>query len=225
MTGLVEVLGAWQAAQMEGMHTCLPGIFISYEGHATRKARVQPAVRLELGTGPILEIPPIDGVPVVFPSSSESSLLFPIKPGDGCLLMFSEAGIGNYLASRGVVSDPDDQSRFSLTDAIAIPGLFSWKAVPKTQAPADATWLGSSKGASLGLRDRIRLANGSSDLRKEFDALWDRITDLYTQMASLAPLTTEPGVATTPNLAQVAALNAAKAQASSRKAEVQNFLE
>lgn len=225
MTGLLETLAAWQSAQQEAMHTCMPGIIVSYEGHATRRARVQPAVRLELGTGPIIEIPPIDGVPVVFPSSSESSLLFPLNPGDGCLLLFSEAGIGNYLAGRGIVSDPDDQSRFSLTDAIAIPGLFPWKKVPRTTAPADATWLGSSKGASLGLGERVRMANGSSDLRREFDALWDRITDLYTQMASLAPLTTEPGVATTPNPAQVAALNTAKAQASSRKAEVQNFLE
>lgn len=150
MTGMLETLAAWQASQMEGVHTCLPGIFVSYEGHATRRARVQPAVRLELGTGPILEIPPIDGVPVVFPSSSDASILFPIKAGDGCLILFSEAGIGNYLAGRGKVTDPDDQSRFSLTDAIAIPGLFPWRAVPKTNAPDNALWVGY-KGASLTL--------------------------------------------------------------------------
>ena len=57
-------------------------------------------------------------------------LLFPLKKGDGVLILFSETGIGNFLAGTGQVADADDQTRFSLTDAIAIPGLWTKKNAP-----------------------------------------------------------------------------------------------
>ncbi len=153
MNGLVEVLDTWWSAKLETLHTCLPGKILKYEGHKTRRALVQPSVRLELGTGPVLEIPPIDGVPVVFPSCGESSILFPIKPGDGCLILFTEAGIGKWLNGKGEIADPDDQGRFSLTDAVAIPGLWTFRNAPVTKAPEDALFL-SHKGASITLRDQ-----------------------------------------------------------------------
>lgn len=150
MSGMTDILEAWFSAKMETVHTCLPGKILSYSGHSTRKARVQPLIRLELGTGPILDIPPIDGVPVVFQSSQEGAVLFPVKAGDTCLLVFSEAGIGRWLLGRGDLADPDSQDRHSLTDAIAIPGLFPFQGVPKLTVPEDAMWVGF-KGASLTL--------------------------------------------------------------------------
>lgn len=151
MSDLTEALELFLAARLEAVHTCIPGKILSYEGHATRRCRVQPMVRLELGSGPVVEIPPIDGVPVMFQSTVDANVLFPIPAGTGCLILFSEAGIGKYLAGRGEVADPDDQSRFSLTDAMVIPGLWPWKAVPKTDAPNDALWVGY-KDSSLTLR-------------------------------------------------------------------------
>lgn len=149
--GLVEVLDSFFAAKMESVHTSLPGRIVSYEGHKTRRAIVQPMVRLELGTGPVLEIPPIQGVPVIFPSTEDCEMLFPIKPDSGCLILFTEAGIGRYLSGKGEMQDPDDQTRHSLTDAVCLPGLFPWKKVPKTKAPADAMWI-SYKGSSITLK-------------------------------------------------------------------------
>lgn len=163
MTDLTEALDLYLSARLEAVHTVIPGKFLAYEGHQVRRARVQPTVRLELGTGPIVEIPPIDGVPVVFPSAGEASFLFPIKPGDGCLILFSEAGFGKYMTGRGDVQDPDDQSRFSLTDAIAIPGLWAWTQVPKTTAPDNAVWVGY-KGAALTLSgDTFSIVDGSGN--------------------------------------------------------------
>lgn len=163
MTDLTEAMDLYLAARFEAIHTVIPGKFLSYEGHSVRRARVQPTVRLELGSGPIIEIPPIDGVPVVFPSGGGASFLFPIKPNDGCLILFSEAGFGRYMSGRGEVQDPDDQSRFSLTDAIAIPGLWAWSQVPKTKAPEDGVWVGY-KGTSLTLLgDTFDLTDGSGN--------------------------------------------------------------
>ncbi len=161
--GLIEVLDSFFASKMEAVHTCLPGKIVSYEGHATRRAVVQPMVRLELGTGPVLEIPPIAGVPVIFQSSADASILFPVKEGDGVLILFTEAGIGRYLNGKGEMQDPDDQTRHSLTDAVAIPGLWPWKAVPKTTAPADALWVGYKKSSLTLKGDSFEVVDGKGN--------------------------------------------------------------
>lgn len=126
------VLNNWFDDKTFAIHTVLPGIIESYQGHTTRKAKVKPAVKLRNRFNQIIQINPIDDVPVIFPSSSSFNLLFPIKKGDGCLLLFSEAAIGNFLQQTGGLKavDSDDQNRFDLTDCIAIPGLWSFGTAP-----------------------------------------------------------------------------------------------
>jgi hypothetical protein len=117
--------------QLLDVHTLIPGRILEYEGHETRKARVEISVNLPTGNGELITPPPIDNVPVIFPSVSTSSILLPVKKGDGCLLLFSEAGIGNFLLADKTV-DADDYSRFDTTDCIAIPGLHSNLTLPET---------------------------------------------------------------------------------------------
>jgi hypothetical protein len=116
--------------RMSDVHTILPGRIISYEGHTTRKAQVEVSVRLPNNQGEFIEVKPIDNVPIVFPSTSTTSVLLPIVKGDGVLLMFSELGIGNFL-NGSVTVDADNFNKFNLTDCIAIPGLFSDPTMPE----------------------------------------------------------------------------------------------
>lgn len=224
--GLLTTMDKWMLNFLEDIHTTIPGRIERYSGHKERRARVVPLVRPWLQNGALVEIKPIDDVPVVFPSTAAGSILFPLKAGDGVILHFTEVGIGNYLHGRAnTVADADDPSRFSLSDCIAVPGLFPFAGVPKHSAPDDRPWFGSVDGAFLGLKKKVQLANASSDLRKELEAVWDAVLDLYTKMSTLAPITTSPGSPTTPNPAQVTALTTAKTQATTRKGKVADFLE
>lgn len=224
--GLLPTMDQWILNFLEDIHTTIPGRIERYSGPKERRARVVPMVRPWLQNGALVEIKPIDDVPVVVPYSAAGGLHVPLKAGDGVLLLFTEVGIGNYLHGRpNTVADADDPSRFSLSDCIAIPGLFTFSGVPQHKAPEDRPWLGSAEGAFISLKRKVHLANANSDLRTELEALWDVVLDLYTKMGTLAPLTTSPGTPTTPNPAQVAALNIAKTQATSRRGQVSAFLE
>lgn len=224
--GLLQTMDTWMLNFLEDIHTTIPGRIEKYSGVKDRRARVVPMVRPWLQNGSLVEIKPIDDVPVVFPYAAAGGLHVPLKAGDGVMLLFTEVGIGNYLHGRAnTVADADDPSRFSLSDCIAVPGLFTFSGAPQHKALDDRPWLGAAEGAFLAVKKKVQLGNAASDLRSELEALWDVVTDLYTKLATIAPLTTTLGDPTSPNPAQVALINAAKAQASVRKTKVADFAE
>ena len=129
---MTDVLQLFLDSRLENVHTLLPGKIESYE-EPLRKASVQPLIKLKTRGNEDVEMPILDNVPVIFPSSTGGQILFPLDKGDFCLIMFSETGIGNYLNSVGAIQvEADDVARFSLTDAICLPGLFPFS-VPGTQ--------------------------------------------------------------------------------------------
>lgn len=111
------------------LHTSIPGIVNSYDSSGP-SVEVQPAVKKVLYDGTEYSFPMIVSVPVVFPRTKRFHLSYPIEKGDEVLLIFSERSIEEFLnASRttGKESKPLNTRKFSLTDAIAIPGLFGFK--------------------------------------------------------------------------------------------------
>lgn len=209
------VLDFWLTSRMEAVHTCIPGEIVTYEGHGTRRARVRPLVRFASVTGAHVAMPDIDGVPVVFPCTQAGGLVFPVRPRDAVLLVFSEESIGNYLnnAALGLPVDAEDATRFSLQDCIAIPGLYPFGAVPDLNAGDDDAVLavGGSRvvlgpqGANLqtaagafrvngaGL---LVIANQVSGMKAQLDAIWAALGSL-TQSLS-AQFTTLAGVSVGP---------------------------
>ena len=130
MTDIVTAVDRLFRARLEGMHTLIPAKIDSYDPDS-RKATVVPLVRMRMESGPLITIPPLDNVPVIFPGSQAFSFVYPLAQGDTGALFFAESGIGNWLDSiPGKVVDPEDCSRFSLTDGIFLPGLWPWSGVP-----------------------------------------------------------------------------------------------
>jgi len=129
---MLDVLDAWFDAKLDDIHTLIPAKIESYEGHSTRIATVKPLIKLRNSQKQTIAIPPIQNVPVVFPGCGIFEILLPLKKGYGCKLAFSEVGIGNFL-NGNVEVDADDISRFSLTDAICIPGLWSKSNIPASR--------------------------------------------------------------------------------------------
>lgn len=109
-------------SKMLQVHTAIPGKIERYDP-TTKKASVKPLIKMRVNNES-LNYPVIDNVPVIFPGTSNAIIVFPLAKGDNCLIIFSEQSMENYLSSRGTSDvEPGDKRRYSLTDAICIPGL------------------------------------------------------------------------------------------------------
>lgn len=116
---------AFRAFLAGAMNTCMPGIVEEYDS-ATKKARVTPAISNRYIDGVSFPFKPIDSVPVMWPRTGSFILHAPLKKGDSVLLVFSQKALDPWLNKGGMV-EPADPRLYDLTDAIAIPGLFSFK--------------------------------------------------------------------------------------------------
>lgn len=202
----VDALDIWLQSRLQGIHTAIPARVESYSAQ-DRKASVLPLVSLRIEGGGVLEMPKIDGVPVVFPGGGKFRFEFPIEPGDNVLLIFAETGIGAYLAGDGRgPTAADDVSRFSLTDAIAIPGLFPFGGVSRSSTAF------YTDGEVFALRNEI------TSLKAQLAALWDAVKGLNDAGASWTSIPAVPGSPVTPDPSTIAGYVAASAAADAAKA-------
>lgn len=145
------------SAQIEGrikeLHTMMPGIIISFDPDK-QTAVVQPAIKRIFTEKGAVNLPVCVDVPVAFPGGGDFFLTFPVKPGDECILGFSERAIDNWYASGGAQA-PAEYRLHDLSDGIAQVGLNSQ---PKKLTALQMT------GAELRTRSRstyIRLEDGT----------------------------------------------------------------
>ena len=107
------------------VHTALPAKVVSYD-HTKRKANCKPLIKKAYRDGTQLSLPIINNVPVVWLGTKKGMVHFPLEKDDGVLLIFSERPLDTWLTTD-IEDVPKDGRKFDLTDAIAIPGLFSFK--------------------------------------------------------------------------------------------------
>lgn len=113
-------------------HTVLPARVIDYDPEQ-QKVTVEPTIVTKLRDGREFQIPAITKVPVVFPSTNNSLISFPLAKGDEVLVVFCERSLDEFLASdTNTPLAPADRRMFELTDAIAIPGLYGFKRNPNS---------------------------------------------------------------------------------------------
>lgn len=143
-----DVLTRWLTGRLETVHTMIPATVQSYEGHKTRRAVVVPSVHWRSTSGAVVPYSPVAGVPVVFPSTSRFSMVFDLKQGDTGMLLVAESAMGNWLGGDGKAQEAEDASRFTLNDAIFIPGLFPYATVPAIDAPNDGAYM-AYEGTSI----------------------------------------------------------------------------
>ena len=113
---------------MTEAHFRAPATIVSYDP-TTQSASVQPSLMRKYNGPAGVDIPPvalpqINLVPVVFPGSRTSWLRFPLYPGDPVMLHFSDRSLDLWWTQGGML-DPAISHKFSLADAICVPGLRS----------------------------------------------------------------------------------------------------
>lgn len=89
----------------------------------TGLATVLPTMKFKKPDGTTVDFPQVTGVPVVFPQSmgQQATIAYPVKAGDGCLIIVAEQSIDYWLYGQETDTDLD----FDLTNSICIPGLFA----------------------------------------------------------------------------------------------------
>lgn len=120
LQNLVQQLKESVQESLDGVHTCIPGEIVSFDaGKCT--AIVKPIGKIKCPDGKKVDYPQVAKVPVHFQQSSsqESCICFPVKPGDGCLLLFSEQALDAWRSKGEEFPD----LKHDLTNAIAIMGV------------------------------------------------------------------------------------------------------
>ena len=118
-----DVIKDWIKNGVCEVHTALPGKVIAYDA-GKKRAQVQPVGKYKVSDGRSLDFPIIHDVPVVFPMGmgGNAGMTFPVVPGDGCLIVFAESQMDDFL-NEGY--DSDDLRDHDMRDAVCIPGLYA----------------------------------------------------------------------------------------------------
>lgn len=128
----------------EDMHTAVPATITSYDP-SSGMAVVQPKAKFKKPNGETMDYPSVSGVPVVFPQSQNVTIAFPVKAGDGCLLVFSETAIDYWLYGKETATD----LKFDLSSAIAIPNIAASGNAAMVEACAEDAVVVKASGAKL----------------------------------------------------------------------------
>lgn len=104
--------------EVNGAHTALPAEIVSYDAEKGL-AVVLPKAKFKKPNGETIGFPEVDGVPVLFPQNKDFSIAFPVKPGDNCLLIFSDQSLDFWLYGK----ETDTELKHDLSNALAIPNI------------------------------------------------------------------------------------------------------
>lgn len=115
-----EALLAIQAKIAKNLKVALPGIIKKYD-YKKQMADIElpPDV---LSDGYTMKMPNLSGVPVLFPRCGGASITFPVKAGDGCLVIFLDRDSRQWLAGTPK-EKPQTGRAHNLNDAVAFVGL------------------------------------------------------------------------------------------------------
>ena len=136
-TALKFVLKQWS----KGLYTGMPGIVEKYDPN-TRRATVQPAIKIQLTDDQIISRAPLVNCPVVWTATGRYSFTMDLLPGDPVFLFFSMRGMTEFKETF-MESDPDAGHIMNMNDAVALPGFGPLEITP---ASTDGPSLQSTDG-------------------------------------------------------------------------------
>lgn len=134
----VEAIQDMIDATVETIHTCLPGYVQRYD-YQTCKAEVLLSTRPLWRDSDMNEFDQknnfqtiLSGVPVIWPRTQAFMLHAPLNKNDPVLVLFCERSIDDWVANAklGKVIQPKLRRKYSLSDAVCIPGLFPFSSAP-----------------------------------------------------------------------------------------------
>lgn len=123
MTTTAQLIESFITRFKNNLNTTLPAVVteVVTEGDNIVYISAKPVnLKVYVG-GEIFERQEISNIPLIFPSSSEGIISYPVKVGDPVLLLFSQEDIDKFLHEGVTNVAPNTLRRFSLSDTMAIP--------------------------------------------------------------------------------------------------------
>ncbi len=119
---LVKSIEDLVTSMLNEVHTSIPAEIVEFDPKEC-SATVLPKAKMALTNGKLVDYPQITDVPVMFQQCAgrDCAIVFPVKKGDGCLLIISEQTLDLWREEGESFS----QMKYSLSNAIALPGLFA----------------------------------------------------------------------------------------------------
>lgn len=139
------------------VHVSIPSSIVSYDG---KRASVQPLLQRRYQDGEIVTMPVISNVPVIWPSTKNSSVTLPLAKGDTGALLFSERSLDKWLVAGGIVN-PEDTRKFHLSDAQFFPGLKPFS--ENSDYDPDRIVIRNQNGKIVVGNGKVALGNSSGD--------------------------------------------------------------
>lgn len=177
----------------EEMHTAVPATIKSYDP-STGLASVQPVAKFKKPNGETMDYPSISGVPVVSPQSANVTIAFPIKAGDGCLLVFGEKSLDYWLYGK----ETDTELSFDLSNAVAIPSLKNTGSPAMQKACSENAVVLQSGGTTLTVKSGEVVIDGNLTVNGKIDATGD-VTGSGISLATHTHTGDSGGSASTPH--------------------------
>lgn len=119
---LVKAITDTVTSMLNEVHTAIPAEIVDFDPTECT-ATVLPKAKMVLTNGKIMDYPYITDVPVLFQQGAgqDVAIVFPVKKGDGCLLIVSEQTLDMWRGEGEQYSE----MKYALSNAVALPGLFS----------------------------------------------------------------------------------------------------
>lgn len=123
------------------------------------------------------EYPMLVDCPVFVFGGSDSSLRFPVKQGDTCLVLFNDVNIDDWFEGS-TNKIPESNRKHDLSDGIALIGLRNLQN-SISDYDNDAVQL-NNDDTKIVLKEKINLSNSTSDIKTLLDNLIDAVKAITT---------------------------------------------
>jgi len=142
--------------RLRDVHTILPGKIVTFDPDKC-EASILPYGKYKKPDGSMMDFPQLNEVPVYVMQGSEqtATVVYPVKPDDECLVLFTEQTLETWRT--GAESHTD--LRFDLSNATAIIGMFSKPNALIKEACDDDSLIIEKDG------ERLRLKKGETYIR------------------------------------------------------------
>ena len=143
---LTTLLNFRERKLRQRIHTSIPANVVSYDA-GTRRAVVQPALRMVLDDGTVRRRAELVDVPVLAQAGGGFLVHAPLDPGDPVMLHFSMRGFSRFKKTL-LESDPDVESVLSPAGAYVSGGFIKPDASPLRLGRARDAESGRLRGGS-----------------------------------------------------------------------------
>ena len=178
---LSDLLLASVDAKLRELFIALPGEVIEYDAEKNL-ASIRPLIKAkyknELNAH---DLPIINNVPVIFPRTQTSHLVFPISPQDTGQILFNQRSLDVWLVAGGNV-DPGDSRMFDINDAVFIPGLFPQNK-PLGSNPESLEMKHNTASIEINKDGQFSMRNAQAELLTELVKLLTQLVDTLTELS------------------------------------------